>query len=119
VTSYAIEHRLTLGTVTCCACGMVFAMPESLIARRKSDGKSFYCPSGHVQAFVQSEAQRLRALLDQANRRNTELAAECTRVTREKQRIEQRIAAGVCPCCNRTFQNLARHIASKHKEFAA
>ncbi|HEX9950777.1 MAG TPA: hypothetical protein VGB53_03340 [Rubricoccaceae bacterium] len=26
-------------------------------------------------------------------------------------RTKKRIAAGVCPCCNRTFQDLARHMA--------
>lgn len=26
---------------------------------------------------------------------------------------------GVCPCCNRTFSDLQRHMASKHKGFAA
>ena len=25
--------------------------------------------------------------------------------------------AGVCPCCNRSFSNLRRHIQAKHKEF--
>ena len=27
--------------------------------------------------------------------------------------------AGTCPCCNRTFTNLARHMASKHKDVGA
>ncbi len=30
----------------------------------------------------------------------------------------ERIVSGVCPCCNRTFQNLARHIAGQHPDFA-
>jgi hypothetical protein len=25
----------------------------------------------------------------------------------------------VCPCCNRTFENLARHMNSKHRGYAA
>jgi hypothetical protein len=25
----------------------------------------------------------------------------------------------VCPCCNRSFQNLRRHMATKHPEFNA
>jgi hypothetical protein len=27
------------------------------------------------------------------------------------------VANGVCPCCNRTFQNLARHMAGKHPDY--
>lgn len=31
-------------------------------------------------------------------------------------RLKNRAKAGVCPCCNRTFQNLARHMASQHPD---
>jgi hypothetical protein len=30
-----------------------------------------------------------------------------------------RVSAGVCPCCNRTFQNVARHMKTKHPDIAA
>ena len=33
-----------------------------------------------------------------------------------KRRIEKRIHAGVCPCCNRSFPNLQRHMAAKHPD---
>ena len=33
-------------------------------------------------------------------------------------RTKNRIAGGACPCCNRTFQNLARHMATKHSDYA-
>ena len=32
-------------------------------------------------------------------------------------RMKNRIKVGVCPCCNRTFQDLAKHMASQHKDF--
>jgi hypothetical protein len=34
----------------------------------------------------------------------------------ELRRIQKRTAAGVCPCCNRTFQQLARHMKTRHPE---
>lgn len=34
-------------------------------------------------------------------------------------RLKNRAAAGVCPCCNRTFHQLVRHMAAKHPDFAA
>jgi hypothetical protein len=34
-------------------------------------------------------------------------------------RIRNRIAAGVCPCCTRTFKNVARHIKDKHPTYVA
>ena len=32
-------------------------------------------------------------------------------------RITKRAKAGVCPCCNRSFENLRRHMATKHPQF--
>ena len=33
-------------------------------------------------------------------------------------RAKRRISKGVCPCCNRTFQNLANHISEKHPDYS-
>lgn len=33
-------------------------------------------------------------------------------------RTRNRIANGVCPCCDRSFTNLQRHMASKHPDYA-
>jgi chemotaxis response regulator CheB len=32
-------------------------------------------------------------------------------------KTKKRVANGVCPCCNRTFKQLARHMKAKHPEF--
>lgn len=34
-------------------------------------------------------------------------------------KLKKRAANGVCPCCNRTFVDLARHMAGKHPTFLA
>lgn len=31
--------------------------------------------------------------------------------------LRNRAAAGVCPCCNRTFEQLGRHMTTKHPEY--
>lgn len=33
------------------------------------------------------------------------------------QRTKNRVAKGVCPCCNRSFTNLAKHMAGQHPDF--
>ncbi len=33
-------------------------------------------------------------------------------------KVKKRAANGVCPCCNRTFSDLARHMKAKHPDFA-
>lgn len=114
MTQALIRHELVLETLTCCNCGIVFALPSTLKARLKRDGGSFYCPCGHGQHFTENEVGRLRGLLEQANRKNTQLADECAKHIAKQKRLEERVHAGVCPCCNRTFQNLARHMATKH-----
>jgi len=36
--------------------------------------------------------------------------------TKELKTIKKRIHAGVCPHCNRHFQNVERHMKTKHNE---
>ncbi len=32
-------------------------------------------------------------------------------------RTRKRVGSGVCPCCSRTFQQLARHMKAKHPAY--
>lgn len=93
----------------CCTCGVPFAITISLLRVLKQTHRLFYCPNGHSQSYTaQTEAELLRRELAEKQR-------ELEQTQREKKRIEGRVSRGVCPCCNRTFQDLQRHIASKHK----
>jgi septal ring factor EnvC (AmiA/AmiB activator) len=109
---------------TCCNCGIEFAMQDSLYEARKRDGKQFYCPNGHGQHYTES-LQRKYERLKQENARLADEAREALQAKqkaegelkkseREVKRINTRVQAGVCTCCNRTFQNLARHMKTKH-----
>lgn len=115
----------------CVNCGTPFAMSLQLRNERRKDGGSFYCPNGHPQGWYNdSDAKRLQKKLDEATRTNTNLAQqvreaqqaeqravdEAGKLKREAKRIQRRIHAGVCPCCKRTFQNLARHMKTKHAD---
>lgn len=110
--------RRLMDVEDCCTCGVIFAVDRSYLDARKTDLATFYCPNGHGMSYTQSEADRLRAALtaarDQlaaANRRNVNL--------QEKSRRERtRVGNGVCPCCQRSFGNLARHMAGQHPEWA-
>jgi chromosome segregation ATPase len=94
-----------------------------MVERRRQDGGHFFCPNGHSQHFTESEVARLSKKLEEQMRVATKMA-ECARMAErsaqkaqaETKRLKRRISAGVCPCCNRTFQNLARHMKSKHPE---
>lgn len=109
---------------TCCVsgCGVSFMMENNFIRKRREKHDDFYCPNGHAQHYTgETEAQRLTRILE-AERNATESwrqrakgydrarAAAVGQVTRIKNRIER----GVCPRCNRSFDNLRRHMKGKH-----
>lgn len=111
-------------TVVECWCGIRHAIPAELDRQAHHNGTGVHCPLGHTWVYKQTKADRLeRELAEERRRRQAArdlLDAEqrshsATRghLTRSKKRA----AAGVCPCCNRTFQNVARHVSTKHPEF--
>lgn len=116
---------------TCYKCGIGFGMPRSYQRDRVQKGGSFYCPNGHAQCYVESEVERLekelalekerkeRALTEANILRQNNKTLERSRaaVSGHLKRTKKRIQNGVCPCCNRTFRNLARHMATKHKDY--
>ena len=116
----------------CVSCGTHFAMEAALKRQKLRDYTSFYCPNGHSQVYTaEHEEVRLRRLLDAeraakeraedlAKRRQKELdnARLTVRMTSGKLRaLRQRVSNGVCPCCHRSFVQLARHMRTKHPAF--
>jgi hypothetical protein len=118
---------------TCINCGVSFGSP--ILSQRKVDGKSFYCPNGHSQYYTETEVMRLKREIEAKQRslewersqretaergkRDAEASltaqkAQATRARNELKRVRVRVHHGVCPCCNRSFQNLRRHMETKH-----
>lgn len=110
----------------CCNCGVAFAMTTDFDRRRRNDRKDFYCPAGHQQHYTgPTEAQKLKAelerkeqMLQAAQARAATAEDECALVAKAHHRMRNRVMNGVCPCCNRSFGNLMRHMKSEHPEFA-
>jgi uncharacterized protein (DUF2461 family) len=125
---YALVNvSVTLETESCCVCGTHFAMPDTLQRAARRDPEIwFYCPIGHKQHYSEGEADRLRKKLEEQTREATRqaqraLEAQVERDAEAKLRAKaerklKRVQRGVCPSCNRTFENLARHMACKHAE---
>lgn len=110
--------------VICCNCGMRFWVDGAWDKQKRDTGKGFHCPNGHDLVYKEREVDKLRR----------ELAAKDEELARERSRselkdrtnaalrgqvtkIKNRVQNGVCPCCNRTFQNVARHMATKHPDW--
>lgn len=113
----------------CCNCGMAFAMTADFQRRRLSAKDDFYCPAGHRQHYVgmtdKDRAQRLAGELDmeRTRRRQAEKAADYAARSRKAvstrlRKVKQRVGHGMCPCCNRTFKQLAAHMETKHPGYA-
>lgn len=111
-----------LVTQECCNCHCLFAMSADLERRLRKSREYFYCPAGHAQHFCgESPEQKLQRALD-AKARELEVQeaatarakAERDQVARAHTRMRTRVMNGVCPCCNRSFTNLRRHMADMH-----
>lgn len=115
----SLNYTETL-TVVSCTCGISYAIPESLDRQMHDRGKSIYCPNGHQWHYTESlekklqrekdRAARIQAQLDQSE---ASLRAQRGVATKLRKKVE-RAEHGVCPHCNRTFQNLMRHMETKH-----
>ena len=109
-------------TEDCCECGILFAIPEELWDRCHRDHtKPFYCPNGHRMVFT---GKTDREKLKDAEARETALRDQLDSAVREAEGIRsallrdrQRFANGVCPCCNRSFENVRRHMTTQHPDY--
>lgn len=113
-----------------CWCGIAVAVPQNLNRRAQEDSNvGIYCPVGHKFFYTETTKEKLERAQEELRReqqrhrdtrewlRSEERSHAATRghLTRVKKRVQH----GVCPCCNRTFQNLQRHMTSKHPDYSA
>ena len=119
------NFEMQLEQTDCCECGVVFALPKRILDERRRNKGGFYCPNGHSLHYGETELDRTKKRLDAALARENEerqhkLEAQrrADRLAAEAARQKKRASAGLCSCCNRTFANLARHMAAKHKDKA-
>ena len=127
---------MKLVTEECYSCHVLFAITDDFKRERLRDKRTFYCPNGHGQCYQgKTEEQKLREQLDDERRKRQSAEQNVAywadeardageRADKERRRangykghatkLTKRVKAGVCICCNRTFADLARHMATKH-----
>jgi hypothetical protein len=109
----------------CGACAVWHTVPEMVWDTQVREGGFHCCPNGHSRGWNKGtdevERENIRRERDRLKQDAARLADEVTAQQRradeaEKKvlQIKRRAAAGVCPCCNRTFLNIQRHMKSKH-----
>lgn len=107
----------------CITCGVPYAVSEAVFNQHVAEGGYHTCPNGHHQGWDKGgcERERLRRERDRLKQDAARLQDEISTQRRRAEDAEEKIvaakrrsAAGVCPCCNRTFSALARHMKTKH-----
>ena len=108
---------------TCChdGCHVTWGMTRAHYESLRDSHAWFYCPNGHAQKYTGKSAEQK---LKDAEAREVHLKDQLAAATRNEEaarsellRVRSRIAAGICPCCRRTFQNVARHMETQHPDF--
>jgi hypothetical protein len=112
----------------CGTCGVWATCPEIVYEQHYAQGGYHFCPNGHQWGWSKEKCEReqLRRerdmLKQQAARLEDEarLASErAEKAEAANRRIKKRSAAGTCPCCQRTFSNMAEHMKRQHPQFVA
>jgi len=121
----------TLVVEKCYLCHCSFGLSQSHYNRARNYGEAFFCPSGHSQVYTTTRVMELeknvQALRDQRDRAEARVAEQkaITKLTEKRlqatkgvvTRTKNRIAKGICPCCNRYFAKLHQHMASQHPDY--
>lgn len=113
-------------TMACTHCFIQYGMPDEMHRQAVHKGAAFrfYCPAGHPQAYGEGEIEKERRLRQRAEQENARLEQEAIEAINARHKSERalkrhktRSAAGVCPCCTRTFSNMAWHMKSEHPDY--
>lgn len=128
-----------LDVIDCCQCKVAFGLPSDVHRVLRQSSQTFFCPYGHKnyyppKAVVDQDQREKDTLRQERDRLKQQLAEKDDRIAAERQwreladrkviaakgqitKLKKRAQNGVCPCCNRTFVDLQRHMASKHPAF--
>lgn len=120
----SVTFTVEFDLISCGECGIHFAVPKKWLADKRSDHTDWHCPNGHVRLFRDksqleiANEERLKAQADANEARHLVAVAEkkSSEAVAELERIKTRVHRGVCPCCNRSFVNLQRHMVTKHPD---
>lgn len=116
--SFVKAINVTFHAISCWHCSAHFGMNDHHYKRRAEDHQNFYCPvCGKSQCFVGEtplqKAERLRCEAEAKLTRERQLKATRGVVTR----VKNRVSKGVCPCCNRYFEQLHKHMETQHPDY--
>jgi hypothetical protein len=110
----------------CGGCGIPFFVPTKWKNNKVSTHGSFNCPNGCDRQFCgETKEEKLQRELEQVKqqrlREQEELQNKWLDEMGRANKLEKqlkKVHKGTCPCCKRSFENLKRHMETKHPELA-
>ncbi len=114
-------------TITPSCCGHTFALPKGRVEQLKESHETFWCPNckgGNWFPGLSDKEQLEQQVKDlELSVNSAEMRAERSQRSANAYRghltrTKRRVGKGVCPCCNKHFEKLGRHMESKHPGYA-
>lgn len=132
MSNLAVAIGISFEATNCITCGKYFALSLHEYNKFRKSHISFYCPYCKTGQYFsgKSEEEKLKEQLA-AEKRGKDLAQrqaaqERVKATHHKNvaraqkgahtRTKNRIKNGVCPCCNRYFANVHKHMQTVHPD---
>ncbi len=132
-----VAYSSSLKITNCPTCGGTYALSAQFLDERRDDGVGWHCPyCQNSIAYCKSETDRLRQELERQKQSTAYQRREKERYLQHRNTLQRsrngmksvlvreqkklaRIRRGVCPCCNRHFKNVQRHMDSQHPLYKA
>lgn len=126
-----VTQDIEMTHMHCGECDCHFYVDKNKYDRCKANGEAFWCPNGHERIFTKSKVKELEQQVKSLESTNTYLRTakdnlhnqltDQKHITRAHKaattRIKNRVKHGVCPCCNRSFKQLADHMKTQHPDY--
>lgn len=123
-----ITYTGVLQVHDCPNCGITHAIPAGFERQMLEKGRNCICPRGHTWSFMaksrvqiikdrDEEIIRLRARVASRNEEIEHIKGSQKALRGVTTKTKHRIANGACPCCNRSFADLAKHMKGKHPKY--
>lgn len=132
IKSLVVSTELT--TVHCGKCGGTYAIDARYHQHKQENGGCWTCPycecswgfskDGSEMARLKRKLEYQEAQAERGKERLKRKQAELDLSERRRRatkaahtRTKNRVAKGICPCCNRHFANLQQHMENQHPDF--
>lgn len=127
-----VQATAELTTIHCGKCGGIYAIAKKYRRHKYERGGFWNCPYcqcswGYGDSEIKNVKEQLAAKEREleSERKRKEWAQQDARIAERRRRAlkavitktKNRIGHGVCPCCRRNFDNLRRHMATKHPAY--